>query len=55
MDTLALFERRDLPKGSRFTYLALLAKHPATVAEIARSSGLHRPDVYKAIPSLMES
>lgn len=55
MDKLLLLKKAGLNERESETYLALLSKFPATVAEIAKSGNLHRPDVYRALPSLMES
>lgn len=41
-----------LSKDQAEIYLALLADGPATIMEIARRTGLHRVNVYKAIPFL---
>lgn len=55
MDQSALLKKAGLSERESATYLSLLSKFPATVAEIAKAGNLHRPDVYRALPSLMES
>ncbi len=35
-------------------YLTLLEAPPATVSELARETGIHRPLIYRALPSLQE-
>jgi sugar-specific transcriptional regulator TrmB len=35
-------------------YLTLLEVPPATVSELARETGIHRPLIYRALPSLQE-
>ncbi len=44
-----------LPKEQAEIYLALLADGPAAIAEISRRTGLHRLNIYKAIPSLVSA
>jgi sugar-specific transcriptional regulator TrmB len=44
-----------LPKEQAEIYLALLADGPAAIAEISRRTGLHRVNIYKAIPSLVSA
>lgn len=55
MDKAALLKKAGLSERESDVYLALLSRFPATVSEIAKSGNLHRPDVYRALPSLMES
>ncbi len=55
MDKKALLKKAGLSERESEVYLALLSKFPATVSEIAKSGNLHRPDVYRALPSLRES
>lgn len=42
-----------LTRAEAAVYLALLDSHRSSVAEIARSTGIERPTVYRALPSLV--
>jgi DNA-binding MarR family transcriptional regulator len=52
MRTEQLLAALGLDAAAARTYLALLDGPPATVAEIARRTGLHRPSVYRVLPGL---
>ncbi len=54
MQTKALLRRIGLGKNETDIYLSLLESGPGTVSDIARQTGLHRPIVYKHLPSLKE-
>lgn len=43
-----------LQKDEIRLYLALLEVPPVTVSELARTTGIHRPLIYRALPSLQE-
>jgi sugar-specific transcriptional regulator TrmB len=48
-DTL---QKMGLSEKESAIYLALLETGPATISEVARKSGIHRPLIYKTLPGL---
>lgn len=50
----ALLRNLGLSEREGKIYLALLEHGPATIAGIARTSGLHRPAIYHVLPELEE-
>ncbi len=54
MSVQEVLRRIGLGKNEADIYLALLSAGSATVSDISRRTGLHRPVVYKHLPSLQE-
>lgn len=54
MDLPALLSSIGLSKTESAIYIDLLQHGTQTVSSIARTSKLHRPTIYKALPSLIE-
>ncbi|MDE2188192.1 MAG: hypothetical protein KGJ35_00480 [Patescibacteria group bacterium] len=54
MNTKQILERIGLTKHESAIYLALLELGPSHIAKISEKTSIHRPLVYKAIPSLLE-
>jgi len=54
MDTQQILEKIGLNKHESAIYLALLELGPSYIAQISEKTSIHRPLVYKAIPSLLE-
>jgi sugar-specific transcriptional regulator TrmB len=54
MQPFSLLRNLGLSEREATTYLALLEHGPATIAGISRASGLHRPVLYRVLPTLVE-
>ena len=54
MDTQQILEKIGLNKHESAIYLALLELGPSYIAQISEKTSIHRPLVYKALPSLLE-
>ena len=54
MDIHSLLETLGLSGHEVKIYLAILEKGTASIADITRHTGLHRPTVYQFLPALME-
>src|ERR1035437_6364011 len=54
MDTQQILEKIGLNKHESAIYLALLELGPSYIAKISEKTSIHRPLVYKALPSLLE-
>lgn len=54
MDIQSLLKQLGFTEAEAAIYVGLIETGPATVAEIAKKSGLHRPNVYKTLPLLQE-
>lgn len=54
MQITELLRRVGLGKNEADMYLALLETGPATISDISKRTGLHRPIVYKHLPVLQE-
>jgi sugar-specific transcriptional regulator TrmB len=54
MDKQQILEKIGLDKHESAIYLALLELGPSHISQIAQKTSIHRPLVYKALPSLLE-
>jgi sugar-specific transcriptional regulator TrmB len=54
MDKQSILEKIGLNKHESAIYLALLELGPSHIAKISEKTSIHRPLIYKAIPSLLE-
>lgn len=54
MDTIKILEKIGLTKNESAVYLALLEIGTSTISKISEKTSIHRPLIYKAIPSLLE-
>jgi sugar-specific transcriptional regulator TrmB len=54
MKNVSLLKKIGLNKYQSAIYLSLMEKGAMTVAGISRASGLHRPIIYKFLPTLEE-
>ncbi len=54
MEKLKILEKIGLSKHESAIYLALLERGPSHIAQISEKTSIHRPLVYKALPSLLE-
>lgn len=54
MEIQHILEKIGLNKHESAIYIALLELGPSHIAKIAEKSSIHRPLVYKALPSLLE-
>jgi sugar-specific transcriptional regulator TrmB len=54
MDKNAILEKLGLTKNESAIYLALLDMGTSTISKISEKTSIHRPLIYKAIPSLLE-
>ena len=52
MDKIKILEKIGLTKNESAIYLGLLELGPATISKISEKTSIHRPLVYKALPSL---
>ncbi|MCC2630202.1 MAG: transcriptional regulator TrmB [Candidatus Paceibacter sp.] len=50
----ALFEKLGLSANAREIYMTLLRMHRATIAELSRETGIHRPVIYRTLPDLID-
>jgi sugar-specific transcriptional regulator TrmB len=49
-----ILEQIGLTKDESTIYRTLLSVNPISISEIVRKTGIHRPTVYKTLPSLLE-
>lgn len=54
MNTQKILEKIGLNKHESVIYLALLELGPSLITDISQKTAIHRPLVYKALPSLLE-
>jgi sugar-specific transcriptional regulator TrmB len=54
MDKAQILQKIGLSKHETAVYLALIELGPANISSISLKTGIHRPLIYKAIPSLLE-
>lgn len=54
MNIQHILEKIGLSKNESAIYLALLELGPSQIAKISEKALIHRPLVYKALPSLIE-
>lgn len=54
MNKVELLERLGLSNKESSIYLSLSESGPATVSEISKNTGLHRPTVYQTLPALQK-
>ena len=54
MNQAKLLEKIGLNKNESIIYLALLDLGPSNITTISEKTSIHRPLVYKALPSLLE-
>ncbi len=54
MDKQRILEKIGLNKHESSIYLALLELGPSHIAQISEKSSIHRPLIYKALPSLID-
>lgn len=54
MDKQKILEKIGLNKHESATYLALLELGPSHIAQISEKTSIHRPLIYKALPSLLD-
>lgn len=54
MNQKEILQKIGLGSYEADVYLALIEHGPSTVSEIGRYSGLHRPAIYKVLPSLQQ-
>jgi len=54
MDKSAILEKIGLTKHESAIYLALLEMGTSTISQISKKTSIHRPLIYKALPSLLE-
>ncbi len=54
MDKQKILEKIGLNKHESAIYLALLELGPSQIAQISEKTSIHRPLIYKALPSLIE-
>lgn len=51
-DLISLLKNLGLTGKESKAYLLLVKSGPMLIAQIARETGVHRPDLYKVLPSL---
>src|SRR3990167_8478695 len=54
MEIAEILQKIGLSEKESQIYTALLETGPATVSDIFRRTGIHRPLIYKALPALFE-
>ncbi len=54
MDKTKILEKLGLTKNESAIYLALLDMGTSTISQISEKTAIHRPLIYKALPSLLE-
>ncbi len=54
MDKLGILEKIGLTKNEAAIYLALLEMGTSNISQISEKTSIHRPLIYKAIPTLLE-
>lgn len=54
MDKLKILEKIGLTKNESAIYLALLEMGTSNISQISEKTSIHRPLIYKAIPSLLD-
>ncbi len=54
MDKNKILEKIGLTKNESAIYIALLEMGTSTISQISEKTSIHRPLIYKAIPSLLE-
>lgn len=52
MKKIELFKKLNLSAAEGKIYMALIDKSPLTIAEIAKTTGLYRPTIYRILPAL---
>ena len=54
MDKIKILEKIGLTKHESAIYLGLLELGPSNISKISQKTAIHRPLIYKALPSLLE-
>lgn len=54
MDKNEILQKIGLSKNEATIYLALLDLGPSRISQVSRKTSIHRPLIYKALPSLLE-
>ncbi len=55
MKNVNILEKLGLTSNEQAIYLALIKSGPITISNLSELTGIHRPLIYKALPSLRES